>query len=115
MKVILVDHHNPTAVFEGCFALSDPFTAKVDLVNASSGARHPSRSTADRLPHGYLLRRDLCRHRLSFTEGGHLDDPGAAAAVRAASDGNETVPTVHVAGQWLVNPCAGRVKKLVSH
>jgi hypothetical protein len=39
-------------------------------------------------------------------------DPAAAAAVRAVADGNETVPTVHVAGQWLVNPRAARVAQL---
>jgi hypothetical protein len=39
-------------------------------------------------------------------------DPGAAAFVRGHADGNETVPTVDVAGTVLVNPPAGRVVEL---
>lgn len=37
------------------------------------------------------------------------DDPAAAARVRAVADGNETVPTVFVAGQAMVNPSVERV------
>ncbi len=33
-------------------------------------------------------------------------DPAAAAFVRSVADGNETVPTVDVAGRVLVNPSA---------
>jgi hypothetical protein len=33
--------------------------------------------------------------------------------VRAAADGNETVPTVNVAGRWLINPSAKAVQDLV--
>ena len=36
-------------------------------------------------------------------------DPEAAAFVRGHADGNETVPTVDVAGTVLVNPPARRV------
>jgi len=63
-------------------------------------------------PYSFLLRRALRRRRLAFTEINIWDDPAAAAAVRAVADGNETVPTVHVAGQWLVNPRAAQVEQL---
>ncbi|MFF1695266.1 glutaredoxin domain-containing protein [Streptomyces sp. NPDC058257] len=38
-------------------------------------------------------------------------DPAGAAAVRAANDGNETVPTVVVAGRTHVNPDPGWVRE----
>ncbi len=63
-------------------------------------------------PYCYLLRRGLRRRRVTFTEVDIWADPAAAAAVRAVADGNETVPTVHVADQWLVNPRAGTVAAL---
>lgn len=63
-------------------------------------------------PYCFLLRRGLKRRRLTFTEINIWTVPGAADAVRAVADGNETVPTVHVAGQWLVNPRASRVAQL---
>nr|WP_205855853.1 hypothetical protein [Phytoactinopolyspora endophytica] len=37
-------------------------------------------------------------------------DPRAAAFVRSVTDGNETVPTVVVAGQAMVNPHIDAVK-----
>ncbi len=40
-------------------------------------------------------------------------DPEAAATVRAAARGNETVPTVGVAGEYLVNPSLDDVVELV--
>jgi len=63
-------------------------------------------------PYCFLLRRGLRRRHLTFTEINIWENPDAAAAVRAAADGNETVPTVHVAGQWLVNPRARTVADL---
>ena len=63
-------------------------------------------------PYCFLLRRALRRRRLAFTEVNIWEDPSAAAAVRAAADGNETVPTVHVGNQWLVNPRPARVAEL---
>lgn len=63
-------------------------------------------------PYSYLLRRGLRRRGLTFTEINIWADPEAAAAVRAVADGNETVPTVHVADQWLVNPRAAKVDQL---
>lgn len=41
-------------------------------------------------------------------------DPAGAAAVRAANDGNETVPTVVVAGRPHTNPDPDRVREQVS-
>ena len=63
-------------------------------------------------PYCFLLRRALRRRRLAVTEINIWEDPAAAAAVRAVADGNETVPTVHVAGRWLVNPRAAEVEQL---
>jgi glutaredoxin-like protein len=63
-------------------------------------------------PYCYLLRRGLRRRGVTFTEIDIWQRPEAAAAVRAVADGNETVPTVHVAGQWLVNPRAAHVQRL---
>jgi mycoredoxin len=58
------------------------------------------------------LRWGLRLRRVAFTEVNIWEDPDAAALVRAAADGNETVPTVHVAGRWLVNPPPGQVAEL---
>jgi mycoredoxin len=63
-------------------------------------------------PYCFLLRRGLRLRRIAFTEVDIWQDPDAAAAVRAVADGNETVPTVHVAGQWLVNPRSAHVARL---
>ncbi|MFD9515661.1 glutaredoxin domain-containing protein [Streptomyces mirabilis] len=41
-------------------------------------------------------------------------DPAGAAAVRAANDGNETVPTVVVAGQPYTNPDPAWVREQLS-
>jgi glutaredoxin-like protein len=63
-------------------------------------------------PYCFVLRRGLRKRKVEFTEVDIWQDPAAAATVRAVANGNETVPTVHVAGQWLVNPKAGRVAEL---
>jgi glutaredoxin-like protein len=68
--------------------------------------------TRPRCPYCVLLRRGLRRRGITFTEINIWKDPDAAAAVRAVADGNETVPTVHIAGQWLVNPGAAAVHSL---
>lgn len=52
------------------------------------------------------LRRRLARAGLSTREVNIWDEPDGAAAVREAAGGNETVPTVAVGGQVLVNPPA---------
>jgi hypothetical protein len=41
-------------------------------------------------------------------------DPAGAAAVREVNDGNETVPTVFVAGRPHVNPDPGWVRERLS-
>jgi len=56
-----------------------------------------------------LLRRRLRRHGVTYREINIWRDDGARALVRAAAGGNETVPTVHVNGRWLVNPCVDEV------
>ncbi|MET7752847.1 glutaredoxin domain-containing protein [Micromonospora sp. NPDC005367] len=63
-------------------------------------------------PYCLRLRLGLRRRRITFSKVNIWQDPEAAAAVRAVADGNETVPTVHVAGQWLVNPPARQVEQL---
>jgi mycoredoxin len=65
-------------------------------------------------PYCYLLRRALRRRGVTFTEIDIWQHPDAAAQVRAVADGNETVPTVHVADQWLVNPRAAHVQRLAT-
>ncbi|MFE7271158.1 glutaredoxin domain-containing protein [Streptomyces sp. NPDC057623] len=42
--------------------------------------------------------------RLRYTTVNIWRDPDAAAFVRSVADGNETVPTVTVAGRAMVNP-----------
>ncbi|WP_243790583.1 glutaredoxin domain-containing protein [Saccharopolyspora gloriosae] len=55
------------------------------------------------------LRAGLRRQELEFREIDIWQEQGAAAAVRALADGNETVPTV-VLGDWsAVNPSASQV------
>ncbi|MFD7447668.1 glutaredoxin domain-containing protein [Kitasatospora sp. NPDC059827] len=44
------------------------------------------------------------RYSRRFTRVNIWKDPDAAAYVRSVADGNETVPTVRVAGQPMVNP-----------
>lgn len=50
------------------------------------------------------LRPRLRRSGLPVREVNIWDDADAAARVREAADGNETVPTVFVGGRALVNP-----------
>ncbi|MGH8994859.1 MAG: glutaredoxin domain-containing protein [Acidimicrobiales bacterium] len=60
-------------------------------------------------PYCAALRRGLRRAGLATTEVNIWTDRAAAATVRAIAGGNETVPTVVVAGQGLVNPPVGAV------
>jgi glutaredoxin-like protein len=64
-------------------------------------------------PYCFLLRRGLRRRGVAFDEVNIWQDPAAAAAVRDVADGNETVPTAHVADQWLVNPRAAQVEQFL--
>jgi mycoredoxin len=82
-------------------------------VNAASEQQTPvTVYTRPGCPYCFLLRRGLRRRGVVFTEINIWTDPDAAAAVRAVAGGNETVPTVHVAGQWLVNPHTAQVDQL---
>ncbi|MPY94182.1 MAG: NrdH-redoxin [Acidimicrobiia bacterium] len=56
-----------------------------------------------------VLFRSLRRAGLPMREVNIWEDPDAAAFVRAHARGNETVPTVDVAGTVLVNPPAKAV------
>lgn len=60
------------------------------------------------------LRRGLRREGLPFDEIDIWQDPEAAAFVRRHAGGNETVPTVDIAGTVLVNPPAHVVVDLAT-
>jgi mycoredoxin len=68
--------------------------------------------TRPRCPYSFRLRRALRRRHLEFTEVNIWMDPDAAAAVREVAKGNETVPTLLIGGEWLVNPNADQVERL---
>lgn len=59
-----------------------------------------------------VLRRGLRKAGVPTDEVNIWDDPEAAAFVRRHARGNETVPTVDVAGTVLVNPRVGQVADL---
>ncbi len=59
-----------------------------------------------------MLRRDLARLGVAFTEVNIWDEPDAAAFVRSVANGNEIVPTVTVGSAALVNPAASEVLAL---
>jgi mycoredoxin len=56
-----------------------------------------------------MLRADLAAAGLEYQERDIWQDPEAAAAVRAAAGGNETVPTINVGDVWLVNPSVEQI------
>lgn len=60
-------------------------------------------------PYCSRLRRDLARAGVVTVEHDIWAGPGAAARVRAATGGDETVPTVVVGDRALVNPRLGEV------
>ncbi|RII15066.1 putative glutaredoxin [Streptomyces sp. YIM 130001] len=55
------------------------------------------------------LRAQLRVKGLQYTAVNIWRDPEAAAFVRSVADGNETVPTVTVAGKPMVNPSLNRL------
>ena len=63
-------------------------------------------------PYCASLRRGLRRAGLPTVDVDIWSDPAAAAFVRVHADGNETVPTVDIAGTVLVNPSTLRVVAL---
>jgi len=56
-----------------------------------------------------MLLRSLRRSGLVLREVNIWEDPEAAARVRSVADGNETVPTVFIGDQALVNPSMRQV------
>ncbi|GGK98542.1 hypothetical protein Ppa06_66730 [Planomonospora parontospora subsp. parontospora] len=60
-------------------------------------------------PYCMRLRTRLRFTRLRYSEVNIWKDPEAAAFVRSVADGNETVPTVTVAGRAMVNPSRSQV------
>ena len=59
------------------------------------------------------LRAQLLFTRLRHTTVDIWRDPDAAAFVRSVADGNETVPTVTVAGRPMVNPSLRQLREAV--
>lgn len=57
------------------------------------------------------LRRGLRRARIATVERNIWEDADAAATVRAAAGGNETVPTVVIGDVALVNPSLAAVRR----
>jgi mycoredoxin len=58
-----------------------------------------------------MLRADLAAAGLSYRERNIWQDPAAAAEVRAAANGNETVPTINIGDVWMVNPSVEEVQR----
>lgn len=58
-----------------------------------------------------MLRAALRANKLTYTERDIWQDDEAAAAVRAAANGNETVPTVNIGDVWMVNPSIDEVRR----
>ncbi len=59
------------------------------------------------------LKRSLKRRGVPVRLHDIWQDPAAAEVVRSAANGNETVPTVAIAGQVLVNPSPQAVERLL--
>lgn len=64
-------------------------------------------------PYCFSLKRALKRRKLPVRLHNIWDDPAAAAVVRRAASGNETVPTAIIGGRALVNPTAKEVERLL--
>ena len=62
----------------------------------------------------HMLRHRLVDAGVTLDERNIWDDADAAAFVRSVARGNETVPTVVVNGQALVNPPASKVIDLAA-
>ncbi len=61
-----------------------------------------------------MLERDLLSAGIPLAMRNIWDDPDAAAFVRSVAGGNETVPTIAVAGSAMVNPPASQVTDLLA-
>lgn len=60
------------------------------------------------------LKRSLKRRKVPMQFHNIWEDPEAAAVVRSAAQGNETVPTVVIGGRALVNPTPQAVEALIA-
>lgn len=65
-------------------------------------------------PYCVALRAGLRCSRVAYREVNIWDDPDAAAFVRSVANGNETVPTVTIGTNAMVNPTARHVQSLVT-
>ena len=65
-------------------------------------------------PFCVALRARLRRRGIRFEAINIWESPDAAALVRSVADGNETVPTVFVGDQAMVNPSAEQVASVVA-
>ncbi len=61
-----------------------------------------------------MLERDLNSANIPLSKRNIWDEPKAAEFVRSVADGNETVPTIFVAGRAMVNPPIAQVKQLLA-
>ncbi len=59
------------------------------------------------------LERSLGKLGIDYERRNIWEDPDAAAQVRAVANGNETVPTVIVGSQFMVNPSGREVLELM--
>lgn len=66
-------------------------------------------------PFGIRLRTALTLHRVPHQTVRFRDDEDGAARVRDVNDGNEISPTVHIAGEWLMNPHWREVRDATSN
>lgn len=64
-------------------------------------------------PFCMFLERKLSKAGVTLDKRNIWDEPEAAAIVRSAAQGNETVPTVRVGDVSLVNPSAKQVLALL--
>jgi mycoredoxin len=60
------------------------------------------------------LKRDLAREGIAFESVDIWEDRSQAEVVRAATGGDETVPTVRVGEDFLVNPSVDEVIELAA-
>ncbi|WP_416973519.1 glutaredoxin domain-containing protein [Streptomyces sp. 4F14] len=117
--VSLFTRENPVAAVAFVLLFAVLAVINSPLIFPRSITDAQARSTPDGRPVVYW--RPGCKYcaRLRIRLGADADrvhwvniwaDPDAAARVRAANDGNETVPTVFVAGRPYVNPEPAWVK-----
>lgn len=65
-------------------------------------------------PFCFSLKRSLKRRKVPVRLHNIWEDPDAAAVVRRAAQGDETVPTVVIGGRSLVNPTPQAVEQLLA-